>query len=88
MSVVVSAPAAPQLLSVTPNGNLASLAGDQRSRVASLVVAFDQPVQLDLNALTLALHTNNVSLGSVLQRVSMADMRFYRPGLQMLEQCP
>src|SRR6185369_2618230 len=27
----------PQLLSVTPNGNIATLAGNQRSRVASLV---------------------------------------------------
>lgn len=57
----------PKVVSVTPNGNIASLAGDQRSRVASLVVAFDQPVQLDANALTLALHTNNVTFNGVVQ---------------------
>jgi hypothetical protein len=67
LNYVVSVPAAPQLLGVTPNGNIASLAGDQRSRVASLVVAFDQPVQLDTSAMTLALHTSNVRLGGVLQ---------------------
>jgi outer membrane protein assembly factor BamB len=61
------APVAPQLLSVTPNDNLTTLAGDQRSRVASLVVAFDQAVQLDTGAMTLALHTSNVRLGGVLQ---------------------
>jgi len=64
-TVTPSAP--PQLLSVTPNGNIASLAGNQRSRIASLVVVFDQPVQLDPNAVTLALHTNNVSFNGVLQ---------------------
>jgi hypothetical protein len=69
-----TAPAAPQLLSVTPNGNIASLAGDQRSRVASLVVAFDQPVQLDPSALTLALHTNNVSVGGVLQPTGFGSL--------------
>jgi hypothetical protein len=50
-----------------PNANIPSLAGDQRSRVASLVVVFNQPVQLDAHALTLALHTNNVFLGGSAQ---------------------
>jgi hypothetical protein len=67
LNFVVAAPGTPLVLSVTPNGNLASLAGDQRSRVASLVVAFDQAVQLDPGAMTLALHTSNVRLGGVLQ---------------------
>src|SRR6185369_10555013 len=44
-----------------------SLAGAQRSRVASLVVVFDRPVQLDPNAMTLALQTNNVRFGGVSQ---------------------
>jgi len=43
-----------------PNGNIPSLAGAQRSRVASLVVVFDQAVQLDANAFTLGLNTNNI----------------------------
>ena len=52
---------APQVVSVTPNGNVPTLAGNQRSRVVSLQVVFDQPVQLDLGALALALHTNGVA---------------------------
>jgi subtilisin family serine protease len=48
--------AQPQVASVTINGNIPGLSDPQRSRVASLVVAFDQPVQLDTGALTLALH--------------------------------
>ncbi len=56
----------PNVVSVTPNGNIPSLAGGgQHSRVASLVVVFDQPVALDANALALALHTNHVVWGSV-----------------------
>ena len=39
----------------------------QRSRIASLVVAFDRPVQLDANAIALALHVNNVTFGGVAQ---------------------
>ena len=66
--------AAPHLLSVTTNGNIAILAGDQRSRVASLVVAFDQPVQLDASALTLALHTNNVNMGGILQPTGFGSL--------------
>jgi N-acetylneuraminic acid mutarotase len=66
VSYVVSA-GAPHVVSVTVNGNIASLAGPQRSRVVSLVVVFDQPVQLDTNALTLAPHTNNVVFGGVAQ---------------------
>jgi nitrous oxidase accessory protein NosD len=58
---------APQVLSVTPNGDIASLAGPQRSRVASLVVVFDSPVQLDPNAFALALHTNNVVFNGIAQ---------------------
>jgi endonuclease/exonuclease/phosphatase family metal-dependent hydrolase len=49
--------AQPKVNSVAINGNIASLAGPQRSRVASLVVAFDQAVQLDAGAMSLALHT-------------------------------
>jgi hypothetical protein len=63
---VLIAPA-PTLVSVTPNANIATLEGPQRSRVASLVVVFDQPVQLDAGALTLALHQNNVRFDGVAQ---------------------
>jgi hypothetical protein len=51
----------PTVLSATTNGNIAALAGTQHSRVASVVVTFDQAVELDAGAVTLALHTNNVS---------------------------
>jgi hypothetical protein len=47
------------------NGDIVALAGIQRSRVANLVVAFNQPVQLDADALTIALHTNTVAFGGV-----------------------
>jgi hypothetical protein len=61
LSFVVS-PAAtpPQVVSVAPNGNILEMAGVQRSRIASLVVTFDGPVQLDADAMALALHTNTV----------------------------
>jgi hypothetical protein len=66
-TVVVSASGAPQVASVTPNGNISSLAGVQRSRVASLAVAFNQPVQLDANSMNLALHTNSVTFNGASQ---------------------
>ncbi len=66
LNFTVSA-AAPSVVSVTINGNIAALAGPQRSRVASLVVLFDQTVQLDANAMTLALHVNNVTFNGVAQ---------------------
>ncbi len=58
---------APHVLSVTPNGNISSLSGNQRSRVASLVVVFDQAVSLDADAMALALHANGVALSGVAQ---------------------
>jgi len=48
----------PQLVSATPNGDLAGFSGTQRSSVNDVVVTFDQPVQLDPNAITLTLHPN------------------------------
>jgi hypothetical protein len=57
----------PQVVSVVLNDNIASLKGAQRSRVASIVVVFNQPVQLDVNAFTLALHTNNVVFNGAAQ---------------------
>jgi hypothetical protein len=59
--------ARPQVVSVVVNGNIASLVGPQRSRVVSVVVTFDQPVDLDANALALALHTTDVAWGGVAQ---------------------
>jgi hypothetical protein len=56
-------PVPPQIVGVTLNGNIASLAGAQRSRIASVVVTFDRAVQFDTGAFTLGLHTNNVSYG-------------------------
>ncbi len=50
----------PKVLSATPNGNTPSLAGDQGSWVSSLVVVFNEAVELDADAMSLALHTNNV----------------------------
>ncbi len=55
------------VLSVTTNANISALAGPQHARVASVVVTFYQPVNLDANAITLALHTNNVFFGGVAQ---------------------
>jgi hypothetical protein len=66
INFVVNAPA-PQVVSVTPNANIQSLAGPQRSRVASLVITFDRAVQLDTNAFALALHTSNVSYDGISQ---------------------
>src|SRR5207344_2378156 len=67
IQVVQVVGAAPRVVSVTPNANIASLAGEQRSRVVSLVVVFDQAVQMDANALTLALHANGVAFNGVAQ---------------------
>jgi hypothetical protein len=67
-SVVINAiPAIPNVVSVTPNGNIQGLAGSQRSRVVNLVVVFNQAVELDANAMRVALHTNNVIVGGVAQ---------------------
>jgi len=52
---------------VTSNGGLAGLEGGQNSRVVNLTIVFDQAVQLDPSAMTLALHTNNVSYAGILQ---------------------
>lgn len=58
---------APKVVSVVTNGNIASLAGAQHSRIVSLAVTFDKPVQLDPNAMSLALHTNNVIYAGAVQ---------------------
>ena len=46
----------------------------QRSRIASLVVVFNQAVELDANAMTLALHTNNVSFNNVPQPAGFGSL--------------
>jgi hypothetical protein len=66
LNFVVSA-APPQVLGVTVNGNIASLAGPQRSRVASLRISFDQAVEFDAGALTLTRHTNSVTFNGAPQ---------------------
>jgi len=58
---------APTVVSVITNGNIASLAGAQHSRIASLVVTFDKPVQLDANAMSLGLHSSNVLYAGAMQ---------------------
>jgi hypothetical protein len=62
--------ALPRVVSATPNGNIPGLAGSN-SRVVSLVVAFDQPVQLDAHAIALSLHTGNVIYNGVPQPSGM-----------------
>ncbi len=73
-AVVQTIAAAPQLLSVSVNGDNPALAGVQRSRVASLLVVFDQAVQFDAGALTLALDTNNVALNGVAQLAGFGSL--------------
>jgi hypothetical protein len=55
----------PRIVSVVVNGNIAALAGTQRSRIASVVTVFDQAVQVDPNAFTLGLHTQSVTYNDV-----------------------
>jgi hypothetical protein len=66
MNFTVAA-AQPLLPTITPNGNIAAWAAtpNQRSRVVSLLVVFNQPVQLDQGAMAIALHTNSVVLNGV-----------------------
>jgi hypothetical protein len=61
-----SAATPPSVTSVTLNGGLDPFAGVQRSRIINVTVVFDQAVQLDANAMALALHAN-VSFGGVPQ---------------------
>ncbi len=62
-SIAVNAPPPPALAGVTFNGNIPSLLAipDQHSRIASVLVASDRPVQLDANAFAVALHSNGVN---------------------------
>ncbi len=62
---VVSAANPPAVVGIAVNGNLPDFAGPQRSRVVSLQVAFNQPVQIDNGAFALALHANNLGLGEL-----------------------
>jgi hypothetical protein len=62
---------APTVVSVTPNSNIPGLAGAQRSRIASLVVAFDRPVQIETNAIALAVHASNVFFAGAFQPFGM-----------------
>ncbi len=64
-SAIAQVVARPQVVSITPNGNIPSLADIQHSRIASLQVTFNEPVQFDAGVLTLALHANGVAVGSV-----------------------
>jgi hypothetical protein len=66
---LASAAVPPQIVSIKPNGGLAAdaLGGAQQSRLVNLEVTFDQPVQLDTDAMALALHTNNVAYAGVAQ---------------------
>jgi uncharacterized repeat protein (TIGR01451 family) len=59
--------AAPRVVSVTPNGNLAAFVGAQHSKIVSLVVTFNQAVALDASAITLLLHTKGVVFDGMAQ---------------------
>jgi hypothetical protein len=61
----------PEVTSVTVNGGATDFSGPQSSRIVNVVVAFDQPVELDANALTLGLHTNNVTYGGAAMPAGM-----------------
>jgi hypothetical protein len=59
LSFVVSpAGTPPTVTSFTINGSTPGFGGNQRSRVVDLTIVFDQAVQLDADAVTLALHPN------------------------------
>jgi len=60
---ITSGSAAP--VNITVNGDTGPFAGPQQSRVVSLKLDFGQSVQLDQGAVTMALHTNNVSYDGV-----------------------
>jgi hypothetical protein len=68
-SVSVFAPI--QVVSVTPNANIAAMAGSQHSRIVSLVVVFNQAVELDAGAFVLSVHTNGVSFGDTAMPAGM-----------------
>jgi fibronectin-binding autotransporter adhesin len=55
---ITSGAAAPTVQSFTINGSSTGFGGVQRSRVVDLTIVFDQAVQLDADAVTLALHPN------------------------------
>jgi hypothetical protein len=67
VSISAAVPA-PSVLNITPNGNSGPAAfRNNHSRVVSLTVLFNQPVQLDSGAMALSLHTNNVTFAGALQ---------------------
>jgi fibronectin-binding autotransporter adhesin len=55
---ITSGGTAPTVSSFTINGTAPGFGGAQRSRVVDLTIVFDQAVQLDADAVTLALHPN------------------------------
>lgn len=65
---------APSVVSVTTNGGVVGFSGAQHSRIVNLQVVFDQAVQLDANAMTLALYTNNVNYGGTAQPSGMGTI--------------
>jgi fibronectin-binding autotransporter adhesin len=58
LTVTASTGTPPTVTSFTINGSSAGFGGNQRSRVVDLTIVFDQAVQLDFEAVTLALHPN------------------------------
>jgi fibronectin-binding autotransporter adhesin len=58
----------PTVVGITANGSSGPAAfANQSSRVVSVTVVFDQAVQLDANAMAIALHTNSVTVNGVAQ---------------------
>jgi fibronectin-binding autotransporter adhesin len=64
----------PQVATVVPNSNIPALAGNQRSRIASIVVTFTEPVSLDPGAITLVLHNNTVTYNGVAQPAGFGSL--------------
>jgi len=65
---------APSVANVTVNGGNGGFSGPQGSRVTSLKLDFGQPVQLDTGAVSMALHTNNVSYAGTAMASGMGSV--------------
>jgi hypothetical protein len=64
---IAEPPAAPQVVSIVPNAGIAGYEGPQRSRILNVQYKFDQPVGLDTDAITVAIHSSGVTFRGVAQ---------------------
>jgi hypothetical protein len=67
VTVTITGAGAPQLVGVVINGNVPAFVGSQHSRIVGIAGTFDRPVELDAGAFALALHTNAVVFGGIVQ---------------------